>query len=185
MVSTQFEKGLTLSHLWKLHEIVYILNITLNTTENKMPIANRGDKWLRTFVPYLMYRITSKLNMRIRKKLRTSGVNLARWRVLSVLRAYGEINLGRVVELTVMEQPSVSRIVTQLVKEGLVKRKMSKADSRYVLVRLTAAGEKTFKSIYPTAEAHQKLALRGFTKTEVRALTGYLRRIQKNIEMEE
>jgi len=150
-----------------------------------MPIANRGDKWLRTFVPYLMYRITSKLNMRIRKRLRMSGINLARWRVLAVLRANGEINLGRVVELTVMEQPSVSRIVTQLVKEGLVKRKLSSADSRIVLVRLTAAGVKAFKSIYPTAEAHQALALRGFTKAEVNKLTAFLRRIQKNIEMEE
>ncbi len=149
-----------------------------------MPIANRGDKWLRTFVPYLMYRITSKLNMRLHGKLRTSGINLARWRVLAVLRANGEINLGRVVELTVMEQPSVSRIVTQLVNEGLVKRKLSKADSRIVLVRLTAAGVKAFKSIYPTAEAHQELALRGFTKTEVSKLTGFLRRIQKNIETE-
>jgi len=52
-------------------------------------------------------------------------------------------------------------------------------------VRLTAAGVKAFKSIYPTAEAHQRLALRGFTKTEVSTLTGFLRRIQKNIEMEE
>jgi len=150
-----------------------------------MPIANRGDKWLRTFVPYLMYHITSKLNMRIRKKLRTSGMNLARWRVLSVLRAYGEINLGRVVELTVMEQPSVSRIVTQLEREGLVKRKLSKTDSRFVLVRLTAAGEKAFKSVYPTAERHQKIALNGFTKKEISTLIGYLRRIQKNIEMED
>jgi DNA-binding MarR family transcriptional regulator len=149
-----------------------------------MPIANYGDKWLRTFVPYLMYRITSQLNIRIRRKLRTSGMNPARWRVLAVLRANGEINLGRVVELTVMEQPSVSRIVTQLVNEGLVKRKLSKADSRIVLVRLTAAGVKAFKSIYPTAEAHQELALRGFTKAEVSKLTGLLRRIQKNIEME-
>lgn len=150
-----------------------------------MPIANRGDKWLRSFVPYLMYRITSQLNMRIRGKLRNSGINLARWRVLAVLRAYGEINLGRVVELTVMEQPSVSRIVTQLVIEGLVKRKLAKTDSRFVLVRLTAAGEKAFKSIYPTAETHQDLALRGFTKTEISTLIGFLGRIQKNIEVEE
>ena len=149
-----------------------------------MPIANRGDKWLSTFVPYLMYRITNKLNTRVRVKLRNSGMNLTRWRVLAVLRAYGEINLGRVVELTVMEQPSVSRIVTQLVQDGLVKRKLSKADSRFVLVRLTAAGEKAFKSIYPTADAHQKLALRGFTKAEVSTLTAFLRRIQKNIEIE-
>lgn len=149
-----------------------------------MPIRGRGDKWLRGFVPYLLYRISNQLNMGIRSKLRKSGINIARWRVLGVLQAYGEINLGRIVELTVMEQPSVSRIVTQLVEEGLVRRKVSKTDSRYVLVRLTAAGEKAFMNIYPTAKAHQDLALRGFTKTEIRTLIGYLNRIQENIEVD-
>ncbi len=149
-----------------------------------MPIAGRGDKWLGNFVPYLMYRITNRLNMRIRSQLRKSDINIARWRVLAVLRAYGEIHLGRVVELTVMEQPSVSRIVTQLESEGLVKRTLSKVDSRVVLVRLTAAGDRAFKAIFPTADKHQRIALEGFTRKEVKTLIGYLQRIQHNIEAE-
>ena len=81
-----------------------------------MPIAGHGDKWLRTFVPYLMYRISNQLNKRLRTRLRKSGVNMARWRVLAVLRAYGKLNLGRIVELTVMEQPSISRFKSDLFK---------------------------------------------------------------------
>ncbi len=150
-----------------------------------MPIGGHGDKWLRTFVPYLLYRTSSQLNRIIRARLRKSGVNLARWRVLAVLRAYGKLNLGRIVELTVMEQPSISRIVTQLEREGLAKRKVSKEDSRVVYVSLTAAGEKAFKEIYPTAQKHQKRALSGFSKEEIDVLTGYLRRIQDNIEADE
>jgi len=150
-----------------------------------MPIAGHGDKWLRTFVPYLLYRISNQLNRRIRARLRRSGVNMARWRVLSVLRAYGRLNLGRIVELTVMEQPSISRIVTQLEREGLAKRKASKSDSRVVYVSLTAAGERAFEEIYPTAQLHQQKALSGFTKREIDTLTGYLQRIQDNIEEED
>jgi len=150
-----------------------------------MPIAGHGDKWLRTFVPYLLYRISNQLNRRIRARLRRSGVNMARWRVLSVLRAYGRLNLGRIVELTVMEQPSISRIVTQLEREGLAKRKVSKSDSRVVYVSLTAAGERAFEEIYPTAQLHQQKALSGFTRREIDTLTGYLQRIQDNIEEED
>ena len=150
-----------------------------------MPIAGHGDKWLRTFVPYLLYRTSNQLTQRIRSRLRKSGVNIARWRVLAVLRAYGKINVSRIVELTVMEQPSVSRIVTQLEREGLARRQPSKEDSRVVFVGLTAAGEKAFQSIYPTAQRHQERALRGFSKQEVKQLTEYLRRIQDNIEAEE
>ena len=147
-----------------------------------MAIAGRGDEWLGTFVPYLLYRTSNQLNQRIRNRLRKSGVNLARWRVLAVLRAYGKLKLGRIVDLTVMQQPSVSRIVTQLEREGLAKRTVSTRDSRVVYVRLTAAGEKAFNEIYPAAQRHQEHALSGFTKKEIKTLITYLRRIQENIE---
>lgn len=150
-----------------------------------MPIAGHGDKWLQTFVPYLLYRTSNQLNRKIRSRLRKSGVNLARWRVLAVLRAYGRLNLGQIVDLTVMEQPSISRIVTQLESEGLARRKVSARDSRVVHVSLTAAGERAFQEIYPTAKLHQERALSGFSKKEIDTLTKYLRRIQDNIEAEE
>lgn len=150
-----------------------------------MPIGGQGDKWLRTFIPYLLYRTSNQLNQRIRSRLRESGVNLARWRVLAVLRAYGELNLGQIVELTVMQQPSISRVVTQLEREGLAKRRISKEDSRVVNVSLTAAGEKAFSEIYPTAQRHQTQALRGFTRKETDLLRKFLRRIQDNIEADQ
>lgn len=150
-----------------------------------MPIRGHGDKWLRTFVPYLLYRTSNQLNQRLHTRLRKSGVNLARWRVLAVLRAYGKLKLGRIVELTVMEQPSISRIVTQLEREGLAKRKVSSEDSRVVHVGLTAAGERAFKEIYPTARKHEERALSGFSKQEINKLAEYLRRIQANIEADE
>jgi DNA-binding MarR family transcriptional regulator len=147
-----------------------------------MPITKSGDKWLQSFVPYLLYRITNHLNRRLRSRLRKEGINIARWRVLAVLRAYGDLNLGGIVDLTVMEQPSASRIVAQLEQEGLVKRRLSRRDSRFVNVTLTAAGVKAFQSIYPTAQKHQESALRNFSREEISTLIKYLRRIHANIE---
>ncbi len=150
-----------------------------------MPIAGHGDKWLQNFVPYLIYRISNQLNKRLRGRLRKSGINIARWRVLSVLRAHGDLTLGRIVDLTAMDQPAVSRIVTQLEREGLARREVSTKDSRVVHVSLTKAGEKAFAEVYPTAQKHQKRALSGFTSKEIDTLKKYLRRIQNNIEAEE
>lgn len=150
-----------------------------------MAMAGRGDKWLQSFVPYLLYRITSQLNQRLRSRLRKEGINISRWRVLAVLRAYGNLTLGRIVDLTAMEQPSVSRIVAQLEQEGLVRRKVSRRDSRFVNVSLTPSGEKAFQSIYPTADRHQEQALRGFSSKEIATLKEYLQRIQANVEAED
>jgi len=141
-----------------------------------------GDHWLGKFVPYLIYRITNQLNRGLRKRLKRSGINIARWRVLAVLKDNGKMNIGQIVERTLIEQPTVSRIVDQLEREGLALREISDEDSRFVQVKLTESGEKAFREIYPTATEHQELALQGFTKQEIRDLISFLERIQTNIE---
>jgi len=142
----------------------------------------KGDHWLGKFVPYLIYRITSQLNRALRKSLKRSGINLARWRVLAVLQDNGRMNISQIVERTIIEQPTVSRIVDQLEREGLAIRETSDEDSRFVQVMLTEAGERAFREIYPVATKHQEQALQGFSKQEIKTLIGFLERIQYNID---
>ncbi len=141
----------------------------------------KGDHWLGKFVPYLIYRITSQLNQALRKSLKRSGINLARWRVLAVLKDNGRMNISQIVARTLIEQPTVSRIVDQLEREGLAFREICDEDSRFVQVMLTEAGEQAFKEIYPTATKHQEQGLKGFTRPEIKTLIGFLERIQNNI----
>ena len=145
------------------------------------PRRRRGNKWLDGFVPYQVYRITNGLNQRLRSRLRRLHINISRWRVLSVLRAFGTLTVNEIAELAVMEQPTVSRTVSQLVRDGLVSRASSKRDSRFVEISMTADGQRAFQEIYPIALEHQTTALRGFSAKEIATLSGYLHRIQDNI----
>ena len=146
-----------------------------------MGAHDMGDQWLGKFVPYLVYRITGQLNRKLRKGLKRSGINIARWRVLAVLKDNGRMNIGQIVDRTIIEQPTVSRIIDQLETEGLASRETCVEDSRFVQVTLTAAGEKAFKEIYPLASRHQEQALKGFAQSEIKTLIGFLERIQNNI----
>jgi len=146
-----------------------------------MVVDEHGDHWLGKFIPYLIYRITNQLNRRLRKRLKLSGINIARWRVLAVLKDNGQMNISQIVERTLIEQPTVSRIVDQLEREGLAQRQISDEDSRFVRVTMTESGEKAFREIYPTATQNQELALQGFTKQEIKSLIDFLERIQANI----
>ena len=141
-----------------------------------------GDRWLGKFVPYLIYRITGQLNRNLRRRLRRSGINIARWRVLAVLQDNGRMNMGQIADRTIIEQPTVSRIVDQLEREGLAFREICDEDSRFVQVMLTQAGEEAFREIYPTASRNQEQALQGFTQQEIKTLISFLERIQNNIE---
>jgi DNA-binding MarR family transcriptional regulator len=147
-----------------------------------MTVHEKGDHWLGKFVPYLIYRITSQHNRLLRKRLKRSGINLARWRVLAVLQDNGRMNISQIVERTIIEQPTVSRIVDQLEREGLAFREICDEDSRFVQVMLTEAGERAFREIYPVATRHQEQGLQDFTQQEIQTLISFLERIQENIE---
>ena len=147
-----------------------------------MITGENGDHWLGKFVPYLIYRITNQLNRRLRKRLKHSGINVARWRVLAVLQDNGQMNVGQIAERTLIEQPTVSRIGDQLEREGHALRERAGKDTRFVFVKLTPSGEKAFTEIYPTAKRHQEQALQGFSKHEIADLVGFLERIQNNID---
>lgn len=144
--------------------------------------VSAGDAWLDDYVPYLLYRVTNKLNARLLTRLRATKTNPARWRVLSVLRARGTCSVNDVVEHTLMGQPTVSRVIAQLEREGRVTRTPDPADSRITRVALTPKGVATFEAIVPTAMRHQEIALRGLTKADLAAITRVLSRIERNID---
>lgn len=141
----------------------------------------RGNAWLDDFVPYQLYRVTNKLNARLLKRLKTMRINSSQWRVLSVLRAYGPLSIGRIVETTLMEQPTTSRVVAQLERVGHVKRRLHDHDSRVVEISITPSGVEAFEGIVPAALKHQSLAFQNIGAKETAQLVETLRKIEKNI----
>lgn len=146
-------------------------------------MSDSGDQWLQGFIPYLLYRVTNRLNALLLGRLRALKVNPSRWRVLSVLKAHGRLSISEIVEQTLMEQPTVSRVISQLEREGRVERHPSKEDSRVTHVVLTDQGIEAFDAIAPTATRHQEIALHGLTKKELDSLVKILKKIDRNIEL--
>jgi DNA-binding MarR family transcriptional regulator len=140
-----------------------------------------GDAWLDSYLPYQIYRVSSLMNGRLQGQLRAMGVNLSQWRVLSVLQAHGRCNLSRIVDLTLMEQPTVSRVVANLQEEGMIDRRVSAGDTRVMEVALTAKGVAVFQDILPTAVRRQRAALEGLSKTDLAVVRTTLARIEANI----
>lgn len=143
-----------------------------------------GNGWLDDFLPYQLYRVTNLLNDRLQGRLRVIGVNPSQWRILSVLRARGRQNLSRVVEQTLMEQPTVSKVAVQLEQNGLIDRRISTEDSRLVEVALTPKGLATFNEIVPSAMWHQRNALDGLSERDLAQLRRILGHIERNIALE-
>lgn len=141
--------------------------------------------WLDDYVPYQLYRVTNKLNARLLKRLKRMRINSSQWRVLSVLRAYGPMSIGRIVETTLMEQPTTSRVVAQLERVGHVCRRLSDHDSRVAEISITPAGLEAFEGIVPAALKHQSIAFQNVSAREIASLVETLKKIERNIAPED
>lgn len=149
---------------------------------NARPAAvAEGNRWLDTFLPYHMFRVTNKLNARLLKRLKALRINTSQWRVLSVLRAYGAMSITQIVEATLLEQPTASRVVAQLERVGHVQRRLSPLDSRVTEISLTEAGLEAFDAIVPSALRHQALAFQNVSPKEMALLAEILRKVEHNI----
>jgi DNA-binding MarR family transcriptional regulator len=152
------------------------------TTDRSDRRARTGDQWLDGFFPYRLYRASKKLQLRLQTRLRAMRMSSSQWRVISVLKAYGALSIGEIVDATLMEQPTISRVVARLEKTGLVTRRPSTRDSRMALISLTAPGVEVFKQIIPAALRHQELALNGIGRKEIAQVVATLEKIEENIE---
>ena len=145
-------------------------------------LSEIGDNWVEDYVPYRLHRVTCKLNSRLVGKLKSLRINLSQWRVMSVLKGYGTLNMGSIVNLTVMEQPTVSRVVAQLAKMGMISRRPFPTDARITEVSLTAKGFDACEQIISTALRLQRQAFDGISGKEMASLLQTLAKIERNVE---
>ena len=136
---------------------------------------------LQKFPPYLFHLITSCLNQRLLERLRPHGVTVQRWRVLMVVANLGPRTIGELVELTLIPQSALSRVVDQMARDGLVARWVSKTDSRSVQVQLTEHGRTMYQQLAPTAQEHAEAVVANFDASELEILQAFLRRILGNL----
>ena len=144
-----------------------------------------GDGWLGDFMPYQLYRVVSHLNLRVQSRLKSINISPSQWRVLSVLRSHGTLSIGGIVGHTLMGQSTVSRVIDQLEKDDLVRRRASNEDWRMIEVVLTRAGVAAFEKIQPPVHRHERIAMGGFTRKEIATLHDYLSRLEQNITLDD
>ncbi len=76
----------------------------------------------------------------IRPMLRAAGVTEAQWRVLRVLADEDSVDPSRLAEAAILYQPSVTRILKELVERDLVERRSDPADGRRAIILLKPEG---------------------------------------------
>ena len=79
---------------------------------------------------------------RLRREDAASGLTASRLSALSVVVFAGPIRIGELAAAEQVRAPTISRLVTELEGEGLVRRRADQDDGRVQLVEPTAAGRR-------------------------------------------
>jgi DNA-binding MarR family transcriptional regulator len=137
---------------------------------------------LAEHLPYLINRVGSALVARFSADaLAAAHLSIASWRVLAVLANNGSLRQTDLAEMTSIDVSTLSRLITRLARDGLVRRTRSKADSREVAVALTARGRNLMTRLVPVAVGLQNAATRKLSKRDLATLSRVLRKMHENL----
>jgi DNA-binding MarR family transcriptional regulator len=137
---------------------------------------------LDQYLPYLINRVGSVMALRFGEDvLAPAGLSIAMWRVLVALSSTGDQRHTDLANLTSIEVSTLSRIVTRLVRMGLVARAPSKTSGREVAVALTQRGRDLVTRLIPFGLQYETIASSGLSEQEIATLRGLLRRIYANL----
>jgi DNA-binding MarR family transcriptional regulator len=99
----------------------------------------------RSEIAALLHEQFARLTRQLRTLELPQGMTPERLSALSVIEKRGPISVTALAEQEMVRPATMSRMVTALVEEGLVKRSDDKTDGRGVLVSATPKGRRTFQ----------------------------------------
>ena len=136
---------------------------------------------LDSYLPYLLNRAGARIATAFNEEVRPLGATLQIWRVLAALREQDGRRMGDLSNTTSIEVSTLTRLVDNMEKKGLVARRRDAGDARVVALHVTPAGRRLAQRITPIAERYESVALAGFTAAEADILKAALRRLYGNM----
>src|SRR5262245_38789558 len=145
-------------------------------------MVRRSKLELDNYLPYLINRVGTALAVHFTAdQLAAHGLSIAMWRVLAVLSHNGGQRQIDLAGLTSIDASTLSRLVTRLVRMGLVSRARSRTSSREVLVALSAKGRALVDRLIPAALSLEDSLARGLPPRDRAVVKRALRRMYGNL----
>jgi DNA-binding MarR family transcriptional regulator len=123
-----------------------------------------------SYLAYLLARASHLLSSQFHGQLAAAGVQVPTWRVLSSLYDRDGLTVGALAELVLLKQPTLSKAIDRMIKEGLVARAPSEDDRRQVRVVITPKGRTLVRDLIAQALSHEEEILKGYSADEKKLL---------------
>src|SRR5919112_4788721 len=113
------------------------------------------ERFIDDYLLYLLARASHLISAEFHEQLRRRGISVPVWRVLaSLVGSAGETVTG-LAEACLLQQPTMTKLLDRMVRDGLVKRTQDTRDRRVVRVALTPRGEALAQELTAAARQHE------------------------------
>ena len=106
-------------------------------------------------LPDLLARASYVLNHGFVEELRGRGTSLPVWRVMAALLARPGETVSGLAEASLLQQPTMTKLLDRMVRDGLVARAPDARDRRIVRITLTQEGEAKAAELAAAAERYE------------------------------
>lgn len=123
------------------------------------------------------------INRRLQKNFRNAGIEITieQWSVLYHLWKEEGLSQQQLCDKTYRDKPSITRLIHNLEKMGLVERNNSEVDKRKNHIHLTEKAKKLQEISINVANETMDEALVGIGKTEIETVKNVLQKVYDNL----
>lgn len=126
---------------------------------------------------YLIASLNRRLEAELEERLRPGGVSIERYRILEVLDASEPVAMGEIARQSLIEAPTLTKIIDRMVAEGLVYRAPDPNDRRRVLILTAPAGTALFKRLRGISTAQEQRIVERLESEKAAALRSLLKEL--------
>lgn len=144
-----------------------------------MPImpTRKTAPFVDDYLPALLAQASRLISSEFHDVVLAHGFSVTEWRVLASLSGAQEISVGRLAEVSVTKQPTVTRLLAGLEARGVIVRASDASDRRVTRVRITSEGEKIIALLVLQAKQHEQRVLQPHGAHSAETLKQLLRQI--------
>ena len=117
--------------------------------------AAEAPRFVDGYLAALLAQASHLISSEFHEVVRAHGLSVSEWRVLASLAGGEPMSIGRLAEVAVLKQPTVTRLLDRMEAKRQVERLGHDTDRRVTLVRITAAGSRTVARLIALAREHE------------------------------
>jgi DNA-binding MarR family transcriptional regulator len=139
-------------------------------TEAELPFV---DDYLPALLAQASYLISTEFHVVVQQH----GFSVSEWRVVATLAGARAVSIGRLAQISISKQPTVTRLLDRMEAKGQIERLPHDSDRRVTLVRITRSGARTVAKLMELAREHERRVLEPFGLARAEELKHTLRRM--------